>query len=225
MSITNSLEKMKHISVLNYNENYVCISVAHGKSMRIEPCVNGDPSTTPLTLDEIKYINNSSVFKCGMLEFPEEIEETIYAELRIDTSKVLKLKDIREILINPTKTGLIKLLGITSLSDFDRVRGQFHKLKYEGYKLTLDVADLIEKRTKELLNNQIKSSLQIGDAETPVQSDKRVNELEKQLKEMQEMLAKLTASNQETHASEVQNETEETLEGTKKTPGRSKKTT
>ena len=64
---------------------------------------------------------------------------------------MLKFNEIRDILLNPTKDGLTKILSITSLSDFDRVRGQFQKLNYDGYKLTLDVADLIDKRTKELL--------------------------------------------------------------------------
>lgn len=179
---------MKHISVLNYNANSICVTVA-GKSVAIEPSVDGEPSTLPLTLDEIKYVNNSKAFKSGLLEFQEDVEDELYDELRIDKTKVLKLREIRDILINPTKEGLIKIISITSLSDFDRVRGQFQKLKYDGYKLTLDIADIIDRRTKELFDNQIKSSIQIGDADIVSTSEnKRVTELEKQIAEMKMLI-------------------------------------
>lgn len=152
---------------------------------------------TPLTFDEIRYANNNSAFKNGMLEFEKDIEDEIYEELRIDKDKVLKLEEIREILIHPTKKGLIKIVSVDSLSDFDRVRGQFQKLKVDGYKLTLDIADIIERRTKELFNNQIRSSIQIDDPDIPEQSNKRVDELERQLAEMKSLVETLTKMNLE----------------------------
>ena len=159
--------------------------------MKIEPASFGEPTMVPLTLDEIRYANNGRVFKSGLLEFPEDIEDELYDELRIEKSTVLKLSEIKKILITPTKEGLIKILSITSMFEFDRVRGQFQKLKYDGYKLTLDVADLIDKRMKELFNNQIKSSIQIEDNDMVSSSDnKRVAELEKQIEEMKEMISK-----------------------------------
>ena len=226
--IISNLEKLKHISVLNYNDNYVCVNAAPGRSMRLEPASNGEPSMTPLTLDEIKYINNSSAFKTGVLEFPEEIEDEIYDELRIDKSKVLKLNELRNILINPTKEGLTKIVSITSLSNFDRVRGQFQKLKYDGYKLTIDVADIIEKRTKELFNNQIKSDIQIGDAELPNKSDKRVDELERQLAEMRALVESLSSTkNKEKLSEEILSDESVEIKATveKKKPGRQPKKT
>ena len=194
-NIISRLNDLKHISVLNYNDNYVCINVAPGRSIRLEPSDNGEPSMTPLTFDEIRYANNNSAFKSGMLEFEEDIEDEIYEELRIDKSKVLKLEEIRDILIHPTKNGLIKIVSVDSLSDFDRVRGQFQKLKVNGYKLTLDIADIIERRTKELFNNQIRSSIQIDDPDIPEQSNKRVDELERQLEEMKSLVEALTKNN------------------------------
>ena len=189
------LNQMKHISVLNYNENYVCISVAPNKSIRLEPAEGNTPSLTPLTLDEIRYANNGNVFKTGMLEFQEDVKDELYEELRIDTEKVLTIGEIREILLTPTKNGLLKILSITSSSDFERVRGQFQKLKYEGHRLTLDVANIIERRTKELFANQTKTSIQIDDAVT-VQQNSRVDELEKQLEEMKAMMAQMLQKNQ-----------------------------
>lgn len=164
------------------------------------------------------------------MEFPSDIEEDVYSELRIDTSKLLKLSEIKNILLEPTKDGLIKIISIASLSDFDRVRGQFQKLKAEGYKLTLDIANIIEQRTKELFNNQIKTSIQIGEADTnSYKENARVAELEKQLEEMKSLIQK-TLATQPTNvtanslpASVSPNTEESQKEVTKKSPGRPKK--
>lgn len=220
------LDTVKHISVLNYNENYVSINVAPDKSMILEPATGDIPSLTPLTLDEIRYANNSTAFKTGTLEFPKELEDEIYNELRIDKENVLKLKDIREILYHPTKEGLIKILSLNSLSDFDRVRGQFYKLKADGYKLTLDIADIIQRRTRELFNNQIKTNIIIDDADVVDSSNKRVSELEKELAEMKSLIASLM-SKQTKEKEDALNESVESAleeETEKKKPGRPRKT-
>lgn len=179
---------MKHIPVLNYNESCVCIKVSPDKSIKLDPAVGNEPYLIPLTLDEIRYANNGTAFKTGTLEFPPELEKEIYEELRIDTSKVMKLSEIRDILITPTKDGLIKIVSMQSLSDFDRVRGQFQKLKYEGYKLTLDIARIIDRRTSELFNNQTKTNIQISDADS-VKNNEKVSTLERELEEMKALLA------------------------------------
>ena len=174
-----------------------------------------------MTLDEIKYVNNSKVFKNGILEFPSDLEDELYEVLRIDKDKVLKFNEIRDILLNPTKDGLTKILSITSLSDFDRVRGQFQKLKYDGYRLTLDVADLIDKRTKELFNNKIKSDVMIEKIDMESKNQKRVDELERQLEEMKAMLAQALATRTEAISENVEDESKTVV---KKSPGRPKKT-
>lgn len=145
--------------------------------------------------------------------------------MRIDTSKLLKLSEIRSILLEPTKDGLIKIISITSLSDFDRVRGQFQKLKSEGYKLTLDIADIIERRTKELFNNQVKTSIQIGDADTTNSTDNaRVAELERQLAEMKSLIENSIAVQSTDKDADNSTQTEEPQkEVIRKSPGRPKK--
>lgn len=222
----NKLDTLKHIPVLNYNENYVSIKVTPDKSMILEPASGEIPTLTPLTLDEIKYANNSTAFKTGTLEFPEELEDEIYNELRIDKDKVLKLKDIREILCHPTKEGLIKILSLNSLSEFDRIRGQFYKLKADGYKLTLDIADIIQRRTKELFNNQIKSNIIIDDADVVDPSSKRVSELEKELAEMKTLMASLMSKQTKEKEDALNKPVESALEEEteKKKPGRPRKT-
>ena len=225
---------MKTIPVLNYNESCVCITVAPGRNVKLDPATDGEPTTLPLTIDEVKFVNNSHAFKSGILEFPKDIEEEVYEELRIDKTKVLKLSEIRDILTNPTKEGLIKIISITSLSDFDRIRGQFQKLKYEGHKLTLDIADIIDRRTKELFNNQIRSDIRIENSDVEnTKSDKKVSELERQVQEMKaliEQMAKAQSISTE-NGSVNENETEkvqdavQAKEPVKKRTGRPKKVT
>ena len=130
--------------------------------------------------------------------------------------------------MNPTKEGLIKIISISTLSDFDRVRGQFQKLKSEGYRLTLDMANVIDTRTRELFNNQIKSNISVDDADvTP--SNKKVEELEQQLAEMKALLLQMNASKQEDKkevvdtASTKTEEVKTVAKSTRKSPGRPRK--
>lgn len=130
--------------------------------------------------------------------------------------------------MNPTKEGLIKIVSISTLSDFDRVRGQFQKLKSEGYRLTLDMANVIDTRTRELFNNQIKSNISVDDADVVAPSNKRVEELEQQLAEMKALLLQMNASNQNVKVDESKSttKTEEekpTVKPVKKSPGRPRK--
>jgi hypothetical protein len=123
---------------------------------------------------------------------------------------------------------LIRIISIPTLSDFDRVRSQFQKLKTDGYKLTLDMAHVIETRTRELFNNHIKSNISVDDADVVAPSNKRVEELEQQLAEMKALLLQMNASNQNVKVDESKStaKTEEekpTVKPVKKSPGRPRK--
>lgn len=218
------LNETKHISVLNYNENCVCINIAPSKSVVLEASEYGEPNVLPLTLDEIRFANNSSIFKNGILEFPEDIEDEVYETLRINKGNVLKLNEIRDILISPTKEGLKRIISIKSSSDFERVRGQFFKLKHEGYKLTLDIADLIARRYKELVNNQTVSKIIIDDADVVNNDKTRVAELEKEIAEMKKLLEIAVNSNKKEPAKEQEVTVKKADVQEKKSPGRPKKT-
>jgi hypothetical protein len=130
--------------------------------------------------------------------------------------------------LNPTKEGLIKIISISTLSDFDRVRGQFQKLKSEGYRLTLDMANVIDTRTRELFNNQIKSNISVDDADV-VPSNKKVEELEQQLAEMKALLLQMNASKQVDKkevadtASAKTEDVKTVAKSTRKSPGRPRK--
>ena len=123
---------------------------------------------------------------------------------------------------------MIRIISIPTLSDFDRVRSQFQKLKTDGYKLTLDMANVIATRTRELFNNHIKSNISVDDADVVAPSNKRVEELEQQLTEMKALLLPMNASNQNVKVDESKStaKTEEekpTVKPVKKSPGRPRK--
>ena len=107
---------------------------------------------------------------------------------------------------------MIRIISIPTLSDFDRVRSQFQKLKTEGYKLTLDMANVIETRTRELFNNHIKSNISVDDAD-----------------EMKALLLQMNASKQEDKkevvdtASAKTEEVKTVAKSTRKSPGRPRK--
>lgn len=175
----------------------MCLTIAPGKTCVVEAAIDGNPTTLPLTWDEIVYANNSNVFKSGSLEFQSNIENDIYNELGIVKENVLKYKEIKEILLHPDKNGLQKILKIKTLSDFDRVRGIFQKLKFEGYSITLDVNNLVKKRTEELFLGKSTSSILVDDTQNESSDSKKVQELEKQLEEMKAMMETLLKSNNE----------------------------
>lgn len=175
----------------------MCLTIAPGKTCVVEAAIDGNPTILPLTWDEIVYANNSNVFKSGSLEFQSNIENDIYNELGIVKENVLKYKEIKEILLHPDKNGLQKILKIKTLSDFDRVREIFQKLKFEGYSITLDVNNLVKKRTEELFLGKSTSSILVDDTKNESSDSKKVQELEKQLEEMKAMMETLLKSNNE----------------------------
>ena len=109
------------------------------------------------------------------------------------------------------------------------MRSQFQKLKTEGYKLTLDMANVIETRTRELFNNHIKSNISVDDANVVAPSNKKVEELEQQLAEMKALLLQMNASKQEDKkevvdtASAKTEEVKTVTKSTRKSPGRPRK--
>ena len=70
------IKETEKISVLNYNENRVSVEVAPNKSYSFEPSNDGViPTVIPMSIDEIRYANNSTAFKNGTLFFDKSREE------------------------------------------------------------------------------------------------------------------------------------------------------
>lgn len=227
------IKETEKISVLNYNENRVSVEVAPNKSYSFEPSVDGiTPTVIPMSIDEIRYANNSNAFRNGTLFFDKSREEEVYKELNItDWENILTNDNIREIILHPTYDGLSKIVAIKDSAAFERVRVAFHKLKQDGtHDVSVRVAQIINTRYKELLNRQINSSIALTKKDiTETVNSVEVDELKAQNAAMQEQMAQMQKLIEQMMASQnvtntITNKEETPKEETKKSPGRPKKT-
>lgn len=234
------IKDMKTISVLNPNQNIVVVSTKHD-SYTIEPASDSNnPTTLPLTLDEILYVNgNSAAFKTGILRFEKEIEQEMYEEyLKIPNWKnLLNISDIENIILHPTVDGLTQLVAIKDTGIFDRVRGVFVRLKNStDDDISLRVENIINARSEELRrgirNSQI--IIKTKDAISTIPSEevdalKEQNKsLQEQMLNMQKMMEHMMAmqnASKETTKAEAKDPSESTDEVQKKKPGRRPKAT
>lgn len=219
------IKETEKLSVLNYNENRVSLVVAPGKSYSFDPSVDGiNPCVIPMTMDEIRYANNSGAFRNGTLFFDENREQEIYEALNINTWKeILKNSDIKDIILHPTYEGLERIISIKDSATFERVRSVYQKLIYEEtHDISVRVEQIIKTRYRELLNRQINTSIVLTKKDIPEQVNslevdelKEQNEaMQKQMAQMQQLIEKMMVSQKAVK--------EETVE-TKKSPGRPKK--
>ena len=127
------IKETEKISVLNYNENRVSVVVSPDKSYSFDPSTDGEtPTVIPMTIDEIRYANNSSAFKTGLLFFDKTKEEDVYETLNIvDWKNILKNSDIRDIILHPTYEGLDRIISVKDSSTFERIRTAYQKLVTE----------------------------------------------------------------------------------------------
>lgn len=227
------IKETEKISVLNYNENRVSVEVAPNKSYSFEPSNDGiTPTVIPMSIDEIRYANNSTAFKNGTLFFDKSREEEIYKELNItDWKNILSNNAIREIILHPTYDGLNRIIAIKDSAEFERVRAVFHKLKQdETHDVSVRVAQIINTRYKELLNRQINTSIVLTKKDIPeTVNSVEVDELKAQNAAMQEQMAKMQKLIEQMMATQnttndTANKEETPKEETKKSPGRPKKT-
>jgi hypothetical protein len=198
-----TINENKLINVLNYNENPVAIKT-HVREYLCQASENNNPSITPLTFSEIESLNsNSNAFKIGTLRFPSEIEAEVYEALRItDWEEILTNKDIEDIVLHPSLSGLTKLIAINNVQLFERVRGVFFSLKNTNqYDISTRVEKIVVARYKELCNRQIKTGIVLStkDTNTTVPSEEvsalkeQNNVLQEQMIQMQKMMKQMMA--------------------------------
>lgn len=221
------LKETEKISVLNYNENRVSVVVSPDKSYSFDPSSDGvTPTVIPMTIDEIKYANNSSAFKTGLLFFDKNKEKDIYELLNIpDWENILSNHNIQEILLHPTYEGLNRIISIKDSSTFERVRSAYQKLVAEGvHDISVRVEQIIKTRYKELLNKQVTTSIVLTKKDVPEQiASDEVNELKAQNEAMQKQMAQMQALIEKMMETQKNNKTVSTEAESKKSPGRPKK--
>lgn len=189
------LNSNKQYLVYNYSPSAVAVATRYN-SYTIPGGTHEQPSSFPLTLEEIMFINNSSsVFKYGLLWFEEQYAEALYEKLRIHNYKdILTDDEIEYILLNPTSEGLRRLIGITSDTYFNRVRGVYIRLKNTA-DVSTRVGKVIDLRYEELRDKKIKTAIVIEDRiKGSVPSDKETEELRSKVNELTAMVEKLTSA-------------------------------
>lgn len=189
-----TINENKLINVLNYNENPVVIKT-HIREYMCQAAENDTPSITPLTFSEIESLNsNSNAFKIGTLRFPTDIETEVYKALRItDWEEILTNKDIEDIVLHPSLSGLTKLISINNVQLFERVRGVFFSLKNTNqYDISTRVEKIVNARYKELCNRQIKTGIILSTKDTATNiPTEEVNALKEQNNVLQEQMAQM----------------------------------
>lgn len=223
------IKETEKISVYNYNENRVSLVVSPDRSYSFDPSPDGvTPCVIPMTLDEIRYANNSGAFRNGTLFFEKSKEKEVYDILGIQNWKdILSNEDIKEIILHPTYDGLTKLINIKDSAVFERVRTAYQKLIIEGTNdISVRVEQIIKTRYKELLNKQVNTSIVLTKKDIPEEVDtKEVDELKAQNQAMQEQMAQMqklleqmmAAQNATAEKPEEQTEPKKTTTRTKKT--------
>lgn len=219
---------LQNITVLNYNENEVFVdsSKEHYKFNASRDGVT--PTMQNIPISELQYIcSNTDVIVTGWLTFDEDEKDEIYTALRLPNwREILTNEDISNILTNPTMEGLQRIIDITNLTYFDRVRIVMFRLLNDGVDISSKVKNVVDRRYEELQKRQRVSSIilnpRIGEKKVSNEQVQELSEqnakLQEQLDEMKKMMAQfMSAQNISTTEKESEKVTEEV---TKKKAGR-----
>ena len=151
------------INVYNHNEGIVTVpSHINPVGHMFTEASQENPSIIPLTFGEIRFINGQSkIFREGFLKFEPEVEEEVFKALQVHNWKdIMSEKDIMDMILNPTQAKLERIIKITSISMFERIRNILTKMKNVGmYDISNRVVEIIEYRYQELYRNRTKSEL------------------------------------------------------------------
>ncbi len=180
-------EGNKQYIVYNYNSSPVTVATRYD-SYIIPAGTKDEPATFPLTMDEIRFINNTSgVFKYGILWFDDAIASEIYENLRIrNYDKILTDEQIEDCLTDPTADKLNIIVGVTSDVLFNRIRGIYMRIK-NTTGLSSKVSEVVERRYREIRDKKFTSSMEVQNA--AASQNNEVNALRRQVEELKKMVS------------------------------------
>lgn len=209
-----SIKENVSIPIFNYNESNICIPTNVSTHI-LPPAIDGVPSVDYLSFAEINYINGiSDCFRTGLVRFDDNDKEEIYKALNIGNwEDIMTNNEIREILLNPTIEGLQKIIDITNVSIFDRIKTIFVSLKENtDNDISNRVIKIMETREQEFKRGIYKSQIVLKPKDVPEKtvSNDEINAIKEQntmlmeqLAEMQKMIASLKTNKVETDVPEV----------------------
>nr|DAE59732.1 MAG TPA: protein of unknown function (DUF5320) [Caudoviricetes sp.] len=209
-----SIKENVSIPIFNYNESNICIPTNVSTHI-LPPAIDGVPSVDYLSFAEINYINGiSDCFRTGLVRFDDNDKEEIYRTLNIaNWENILTNNEIKEILLNPTIEGLQKIIDITNVSIFDRVKTIFVSLKENtDNDISNRVIKIMGTREQEFKRGIYKSQIVLKPKDVPEKtvSNDEINAIKEQntmlmeqLAEMQKMIASLKTNKVETDVPEI----------------------
>lgn len=186
-----------------YNEQPFQINiVGQNKEYVFPPCDNGQPTMNYVSWQDIEYANSrGTIFVNGSLIFNESEQEEIYNELGIRNWKdtVWFDKDIVDTVENPTLEKMQRVIDITNVLVFERIRGKVVNYINHKKNVSQNVINIVNTRYRELSSGIVKSKIVIrpADVEKPASADEVVA-LRQQLAEMQKMMEALVAGREKT---------------------------
>lgn len=180
----------KNIKVLNYNEFNLCIK-SNIRGYVLPMASTDNPTFEYMTFEEISYINsNSNGIRNGLIRFEPDKEKTIYKALGVNGDDIMTNEEIENILRNPTKEGMNKIIQISDYSVFKRVKCIFTRIKENpNENLSVQTIRLINQRSDEFSKNIITSHIKIYKDDIPENDNKR---LENKIEELESIIKKLT---------------------------------
>lgn len=190
-----SIKENVSIPIFNYNESNICIPT--NVSTHILPhAIDGVPSVDYLSFAEINYINGiSDCFRTGLVRFDDNDKEEIYRTLNIaNWENILTNNEIKEILLNPTIEGLQKIIDITNVSIFDRVKTIFVSLKENtDNDISNRVIKIMETREQEFKRGIYKSQIVLKPKDVPEKtvSNDEITAIKEQNTMLMEQLAEM----------------------------------
>lgn len=198
-----SIRENMAIPVLNYNNQYV-YAVSNITTYEFAPSKDNVPTVCYISFPEIVYINSiSDCFRTGLLEFPDDIKEEAYREIKFAGWKdIISNAEIRDILTSPTKEGIEKIIAITNQSVFGRVKSILVELKNSNSDdVSNRIIKIVDARWLEIKRGIFKSQIQVNfkgtETEKTVDNSEIENvkaqniALQEQLAEMQKMIEQL----------------------------------
>lgn len=201
-----SIKERINIPVYNYNEAKVYV-VSNVKEYSFEPFNGVTPSMEYMSYPEIAYLNSrTEYFKAGYLRFSTEDEAEIYESLGItDWQNILTNQQIEEILLKPTVSGLQKILSITKVAVYERIKPIFMRLCNSSEEdMSMRVTKLMKKRFEEVRRGQLVTEIEVvpkafentntNDSQSEIQVLREQNELlQKQIADMKALTEQLIA--------------------------------
>lgn len=148
--------------VLNYTPTKICIET-RSRGYSLGPCTDDVPTFEMLTPEDIDYINGRSpIFRTGMLRFDEDVQDEVYAFLKLPNWRetVLFEDEIDNLVKDPTDENLDRIIAIKDMLTIDRVRGRMvHLLNMGEADISSRVRDIVNARFSEICAGRTKSAL------------------------------------------------------------------